>query len=108
MSVYMVTANYNFSSVKGMVANPHNREEAIKGLLDKLGVELKSLYVTHGGKIYMVCSGTADAMGTMGMVVMATGSIENPSIEEVVSGENQMVRMEAAQQFSTAYKPANA
>jgi len=108
MNTYLVTAHYTASSMQGMIQNPHNREDASRSLLGKLDIELSSVHMTHGGKIYMVCRGTDDAIGSMAMVVMATGSIDNPTIEQLVSAEQQMQFMEKAQQVTNAYKPANA
>ncbi len=54
MSKYFVTANYTSSAMKGMIEKPHNREEAIKGLLEKMNITLDCFYVSAIGHIFMV------------------------------------------------------
>ena len=69
MSKYFVTANYTSSAMKGMIENPHNREEAIKGLLEKMNITLDCFYVSATGHIFMVIAGSNVDVGAMALVV---------------------------------------
>ena len=108
MSTYLVTASYTSSALKGMIENPHNREEAIKALLEKMDIILDRIYFSATGHIFMVISGNDVNVGAMALVVGSTGSVENTSAIEVFSAEEQVEWMKLAGSTTGAYKPANA
>ena len=108
MSTYLVTASYTSSAMKGMIENPHNREEAIKALLEKMDIILDRIYFSATGHIFMVISGSDVNVGAMALVVGSTGSVENTSAIEVFSAEEQVEWMKLARSTTGAYKPANA
>ena len=53
MAQFMVTATYTDSAFAGMTTSPHNREEAIGKILSALNMNLESLHMTLGGKLFM-------------------------------------------------------
>ena len=108
MSTYLVTASYTSSAMKGMIENPHNREDAIKALLEKMDIILDRIYFSATGHIFMVISGSDVNVGAMALVVGSTGSVENTSAIEVFSAEEQVEWMKLAGSTTGAYKPANA
>ena len=67
MSTYFVTANYTSSAMKGMMENPHNRKEAINGLLEKMDITLDCFYVSATGHIFMVITGNNVNVGAMAL-----------------------------------------
>ena len=71
MAQFMVTATYTDSAFAGMTTSPHNREEAIGKILSALNMNLESLHMTLGGKLFMVISGTAEAGGALMIVALA-------------------------------------
>ena len=77
MSTYFVTANYTSSAMKGMMENPHNRKEAINGLLEKMDITLDCFNVSATGHIFMVITGSNVNVGAMALVVGSTGSVES-------------------------------
>ena len=44
MAKYLVRASYNDSGFKGMISNPSDRGEAIKGITAALGIKTESIY----------------------------------------------------------------
>jgi uncharacterized protein with GYD domain len=94
--------------MKGMIENPHNREEAIKALLDKMDIALDRAYFSATGHIFMVITGSNVNLAAMALVVGSTGSVENTSAIEVFSAEEQVEFMKYAGSTTGAYKPANA
>ena len=106
MSTYMVTANYTSSAMKGMIENPHNREEAIRALLEKMNITLDRIYFSATGDIFMVITGSDANVGAMALVVGSTGSVENTSAIEVFSAEEQVEWMKLAGSTTGAYKAA--
>ena len=107
MSTYMVTADYTSSAMKGMIENPHNREEAIRALLEKMDITLDRIYFSATGNIFMVITGSDANVGAMALVVGSTGSVENTSAIEVYSAEEQVEWMKRAGSTTGAYKAAN-
>jgi uncharacterized protein with GYD domain len=107
MSTYFVTANYTSSAMKGMIENPHNREKAISGLLEKMDIALDHFYVSATGHIFMVITGSNVNVGAMALVVGSTGSVENTSAVEVFTAEQHVEWMKLAGSTTGAYKPAN-
>ncbi|MCH1449971.1 MAG: GYD domain-containing protein [Litoricolaceae bacterium] len=107
MLTYMVSAKYTSSAVQGMIENPHNREEAIRALLEKMNITLDRIYFSATGDIFMVVTGNNADVAAMALVVGATGSVENTSAVEVFSAEEQLEQMKVAQSTSGAYKAAN-
>ena len=108
MAHFMVTATYTDAAFAGMANNPHNREDAIGEILSALNMSLESLYMTLGGKLFMVVSGTAEAGGALMIVAGASGSVTDITVDEVFSAADQMDWMQSASAVMGAYKPANA
>jgi uncharacterized protein with GYD domain len=48
MAIYITQGRYTPDAVKGMVANPENREKAIADLMEKAGGKLLAVYFTFG------------------------------------------------------------
>jgi uncharacterized protein with GYD domain len=48
MAIYITQGRYTSDAVKGMVANPENREKAVADLMEKAGAKLLALYFTFG------------------------------------------------------------
>jgi uncharacterized protein with GYD domain len=48
MAIYITQGRYTPDAVKGMVANPENREKAVADLMEKAGAKLLDLYFTFG------------------------------------------------------------
>ena len=107
MSTYLVTASYTSSAMKGMIENPHNREEAIKALLEKMDIILDRIYFSATGHIFMVITGSNVNVGAMALVVGSTGSVENTSAVEVFTAEEHVEWMKLAGSTTGVYKPAN-
>ena len=48
MAIYITQGRYTPDAVKGMVANPENREKAVADLMEKAGAKLLAHYFTFG------------------------------------------------------------
>ena len=108
MAQFMVTAIYTDSAFAGMSNNPHNREEAISKILSTLDMSLETLHMTLDGKLFMLVSGTSEAVGSLMIVAGASGSVTDITVDEVFSAGQQMSWMESASAAMGSYKPANA
>ena len=45
MAIYITQGRYTSDAIKGMVANPENREKAVADLMEKAGAKLLALYI---------------------------------------------------------------
>ena len=108
MSLFMARAQYNDEAFKGMVSNPQSREEAIKGLLGGLGVELKSIYFAPDrGEVYMIIDSDQEKNATMLMVVFSSGTFRDGEIISLMSMDEMTNSMKKAGTLLGTYKPAN-
>ena len=48
MAIYITQGRYTSDAIKGMVANPENREKAVADLMEKAGAKLLAVYFTFG------------------------------------------------------------
>ena len=48
MAIFITQGRYTSDAIKGMVANPENREKAIADLMEKAGGKLLAVYFTFG------------------------------------------------------------
>ena len=73
--IYITQGRYTQSAMKGMVANPEDRTEQVKGLFERLGVRIIGYYVTLGEYDFLiVAEGDADLQSFMsGLAIAAAG-----------------------------------
>jgi len=108
MALFMARANYNDEAFKGMVSSPQNREEAVKGLLNGLGIELISIhYAPNTGEIFMVIDSTQEKNAAMIMVVFSSGTFRNGEVISLMTMDEMTESMKKAGSLLGTYKPAN-
>jgi uncharacterized protein with GYD domain len=94
--------------IKGMIANPENRAEAVGKLLEALGGKLVSYHLLLNGDIdFIIVSDIPDdkisdiALITS-MLVRGSGAIESVATVPAVTAENAVPQMQKAQQMAAA------
>ena len=94
--------------IKGMVANPENRAEAVGKLLEALGGKLVSYHMLLNGEIdFIIVSDIPDdqianvALITP-MLVRGSGAIESVATVPAVTAEGAVPQMQKAQQMAAA------
>lgn len=107
----MLWAHYGkFSQegVKGMVANPQNRAEPIKKLVEAFGGEFVSYHLLMNGEIdffivtEMPDDKLADIVQVNAMLIRASGAIESISSVPAVLAENAVPQMQKAKEMAAA------
>ncbi len=94
--------------VKGMLANPSNRAEAVAKLIGAFGGELVSYHMLMNGNIDffivfdMPEDKIADTAIINAMLVRGSGAIESISTVPAVRAEDAMALMQKAQQMASA------
>jgi len=79
MAVYITQGRYTSDAVKGMVANPENREKAVADLMEKAGAKLLGLYFTFGEYDFLSISEApnAEVMASALIVGAASGGVSD-------------------------------
>jgi uncharacterized protein with GYD domain len=103
MTTFITTARYTAEAVRGMLARPEDRAEALSALLKAGGMRLVSYYVTMGETDVLVISegdGPAESFMPTLMAAAAGGGVTDLKTVVAVSSA------EAKGQFATAAKMA--
>jgi uncharacterized protein with GYD domain len=102
MSIYISRGRFTSEAVKGMLANPENREEAVAQLYQSVGGKLVSWYLTFGHHDWMAIGEfpSEKAAASAVLAAAAGGSLSN--IETTVA----MTAKEAVATFDAAGKAA--
>lgn len=56
MTIYITQGNYTENALKTLVANPEDRTEAVRGLIEAAGGKLLDYYVTFGEHDFLIIS----------------------------------------------------
>ena len=82
--------------------------EAVKGLLNGLGIELISIhYAPNTGEIFMVIDSTQEKNATMIMVVFSSGTFRNGEVIPLMTMDEMTESMKKEGGLLGTYKPAN-
>lgn len=79
MAQYIVTGNYTQAAMKGMIANPSDREKAVGAMIATAGGKLESFFVTTGDTDFIARVSTDDLTSMLAalMAVGASGAVTN-------------------------------
>ena len=108
MSLYMFQASYTAQAIKALVGNPQNREEAARTVIEAVGAKLISMYFCFGDADVIAIIEAPDdktmAAGTM--AIGASGAFSSGATTSLMTPEEAMEAMQAAQTAAAVYKPA--
>ena len=107
MPKFIVTANYTADAVKGMLAKPADRAQAVKPLVDALGGKLIAFYMTTGRKdLLMILEGDDVTDVLAGLMVSAAGGvISNIETVRAFDSEEFTAIQKKAQSMVTKLNP---
>jgi uncharacterized protein with GYD domain len=94
--------------IKGMVANPQNRAEAVSKLVEALGGKLVSYHMLLNGDIdFFIVTDVpddriADVALVNSMLVRGSGAIESIATVPAIRAEDAVPQMKKAQQMAAA------
>jgi uncharacterized protein with GYD domain len=77
MAQYIVTGSYTAAAMKGMIANPSDREKATGALIAAAGGKMESFFLTTGDSDFILRVTTDDMVGMLAalMVTGASGAV---------------------------------
>lgn len=98
MPRFIVTGSYTASAIKGMTANPQDREAAARKLVEAAGGKLEAFHITTGPFDFLMTISIEDVTGLLAglMVAAGAGAISNP----------QTVRAFTSDEFTAIQKKA--
>jgi uncharacterized protein with GYD domain len=102
MPIYISRGKFTNDALKGMLAKPENREDAVANLFKSVGGKLIGWYLTFGRHDWLVIGEFPDAKVAASAVLAAAAGGSLSDIETTVA----MTAEEAAETFSAAGKAA--
>jgi uncharacterized protein with GYD domain len=102
MPIYISRGRYSSDAVKGMLAKPENREEAVAKLYQSVGGKLIGWYLTFGHHDWLTIGEFPDEKAAASAILAAAGGGSLSDIETTVA----MTARDAAATFESAGKAA--
>ena len=108
MAKFIVTGNYTADAIKGMMAQPSDREAAVRPLVEAGGGKMISFLVTTGETDFSMVVETDDLEGILSalMVAGATGTVANLKTVQAVTSAEFMAAQQRAAKIASSFKPA--
>jgi uncharacterized protein with GYD domain len=102
MPIYISRGRFTSDAVKGLLANPENREEAVAKLFKSVGGRLIGWYLTFGHHDFLVIGEFPDEKAAASAILAAAAGGSLSEIETTVA----MTAKDAAATFAAAGKAA--
>ena len=110
MAVFITQGRFTREYIKGGLAKPEDRQEAISRLCEQVGGKLLNLYFTLGQHDFLVVSEMPDAQAASVLAFVASGGggIENSVTTQAFTTAEAKALFERAGKLAGAYKPMGA
>ena len=107
MATFILQGRFSTDAIKGMVANPEDRREAIEKLTVACGGRLKDYYLTTGENDFLIIVEADDGAAAVvaGMVVAAAGAVSKVTTTRAWTTAEFKKMAERAGEVAGAYKP---
>ena len=109
MAQYIVTGNYTAAAMKGMIANPSDREKAAQALTAAAGGKMESFFLTTGDSDFIMRISTDDLPKMLSalMVAGASGAVSNLKTVQCFTSAEFTAAQKAAGPIAAKYSPPN-
>ena len=108
MARFIIRAKYTNEGFKGMMADPQNREPAIRKLFESVGATVNEvLYSVSSGEIIVDVEGDTAAVGRAGMITRSSDAISDYEVSEVISPKAMATMMRDASDASRQFSAPN-
>ena len=110
MPIFITQGRFTREYIKGGLAKPEDRQEAISRLCEQAGGKLIHLYFTLGQHDFTVVSEMPDAQAAsmLALVAAAGGGIENTVTMQAFTTAEAKALFERAGKIAGSYKPMGA
>lgn len=108
MPQFVITGNYTAAAMKGMIANPSDREAATRAIVEAAGGQIASYYITSGDSDFMLVVNIDDSANLIPalMVAGASGTVSNLKTVRAYTSAEFMAAQKKAGELASAFKPA--
>jgi uncharacterized protein with GYD domain len=108
MAIFITQGRYTSDAIKGMIANPENREKAVADLMKKAGGKLLALYFTFGEYDFLSISEapSEEVMASALIAGAAAGTVSHLRTSVAMTAGQAMKAFKSAQELSKSFKPA--
>lgn len=106
MPRYIVTGNYSASAMQAMVANPSDRESAVRAIVEAVGGKLESFHLTTGDTDFLVhvtANNTTDLIAGL-MATGASGAVCNLKTVQAFTSEEFVAMQRKAGEVAKSFK----
>jgi uncharacterized protein with GYD domain len=106
MPFYMFQARYTSESFKAMIANPHDREAAVKPLIEAAGGTLHHLFFAFGSEDIVAIVEAPDdaAVAATSFVLGASGVLSAGATTKLMTSAEAVAAMQAAGKLAARYQ----
>ena len=107
MPIYITQGRYTSDAVKGMVANPENREKAVADLLEMAGAKLLAHYFTFGEYDFLSIAEAPneEVMASALIAGAASGGISHLKTAVAMTAKDAKKAFKSAAALSESFKP---
>ena len=108
MPIYISRGRFTTDAVKGMMAKPENREEAVSNLFERVGGRLLGWYLTFGPHDWLVIGEFPENKASAAAILAAAGGGCLSYIETTIAmtAEDAKATFEAAGTAARAFRSA--
>ncbi len=106
MAIYITQGRYTTDAVKGMMANPENREKAVADLMEEAGAKHLALYFTFGEYDFLSINEapSEEVMASALIAAEASGGVSHLRTSVAMTPKDAMKAFKSAAGLS--FKPA--
>ena len=109
MPVFITQGRFTQDAIKGMIAKPEDRAEAVGQLFAKSGGKLLSYYLTFGEYDFLVISeGPYEGVATSVIVAAAGGGVTDLKTTLAMSSADMKAAFAKAGAVAAGFRPAGA
>ena len=108
MSTFIISGNYSYDGIRGMMANPSDREAAVRPLVEGIGGKLVSYYVTTGAHDFQLTVETDDSESILSALIVAAagGGVTNLQTVQAFSATEFMNAQKKSGAMASSFKSA--
>ena len=108
MALYILTGSYTAAAMKGMLANPSDREAAVRPLVEASGGKMKSYHLTTGDSDFMMMVESPDGAAMLAPLIVAgaSGTVANLKTVQAFTSAEFTAAQKKAGQIAGGFKPA--
>jgi uncharacterized protein with GYD domain len=107
MAIFISQGRFTQAAVKGMIAKPEDRAEAVKQLVEKAGGKLLAYYFTFGESDFVVISeGSNEGAAVAAIVAAASGGVTDLKTTLAMTSAEMRSAFAKAGQVAASFRAA--